>query len=103
MGKVLPQRIFTYAAFCTNTPFKHPEGEEVDVALQTKLAKVYQTYENNVLYMVYGSIEEAVALARKVSEGDERVLVLVTGSLHLVGGLLKVFEKEKAELNKVLS
>jgi len=103
MGKVLPQRIFTYAAFCTNTPFKHPEGEAVDVKLQTKLSKVYQTYENNVLYMVYGSIEETVALARKVSEGDERVLVLVTGSLHLVGGLLKVFEKEKADLNKVLS
>jgi folylpolyglutamate synthase len=103
MGKVLPQRIFTYAAFCTNTPFKHPDGEEVDVVLQEKLAKVYQTYENNVLYMVYGSIEEAVALARKVSEGDERVLVLVTGSLHLVGGLLKVLEKDKSDLNKVLS
>lgn len=49
--------------------------------------------------MVYGSVEEAVDLAQKVSEGEgERVLVLVTGSLHLAGGVLEILDRRmKAE------
>ncbi|PVH86510.1 FolC bifunctional protein [Cadophora sp. DSE1049] len=91
-------RIFTYAAFCTNRAFKVPErsGEEVvdiDVKLQEGLAKTYMSIDSNPLNMVYGSVEEAVELAYKVSEGDERVLVLVTGSLHLAGAVLEVLEK----------
>jgi folylpolyglutamate synthase len=88
--------LFRYAAFCTNEPFTATtEGKHLNFELQERIAKVYQGIEGNPLHMVYGSVEEAVRLALRVSEGDERVLVLVTGSLHLVGGLLQVLEKGK--------
>ena len=91
MPKRLPARIFTFAAFCTNTPFKG--GEAVNLELQTKLGLLYQRIDSNALHIEYGSVEEAVELARRVSEDNERILVLVTGSLHLVGGLLQVLRE----------
>jgi len=93
---------FTYAAFCTNVPFKEEKGEGEEgqgLEVQEKAAKLYKKMDANQLYMVYGSIEEAVALARKVSEGDEKVMVFVTGSLYLVGGLMKVLDKQAEERN----
>jgi len=90
--------VFTYAAFCTNTPFQADAAiNAVDLEPQEKMANKYQLLDSNVLHMVFGSIEEAVALARRVSEGDERVLVFVTGSLHLVGGLLKVLGRDASD------
>lgn len=86
---------FRYAAFCTNTAFKDELGADVDLSNQESTAAVYERADRNSLFMCYGSVEEAVALARKVSEGDERLLVLVTGSLHLVGALLKVLESPR--------
>jgi folylpolyglutamate synthase len=47
--------------------------------------------------MAFETIEEAVELAQRVSKGNERLVVLVTGSLHLVGGVLQVLEHLKAE------
>ena len=47
--------------------------------------------------MSYATIEEAVQLARRVSGGDEQVLVLVTGSLYLVGGVLQVLQRNKVQ------
>ncbi|TVY28801.1 Folylpolyglutamate synthase [Lachnellula hyalina] len=89
-------QLFTYAAFCTNEPFTATnEGKNVNLKLQEGMAMLYQGLDGNALHMVYGSVEEAVRLAMRVSEGDERVLVLVTGSLHLVGGLLQVLERGK--------
>jgi folylpolyglutamate synthase len=46
---------------------------------------------------VLKTIEEAVSTARKVARewadgSDAEVMVLVTGSLHLVGGALEVLE-----------
>ncbi|KAH7412665.1 Mur ligase [Cadophora sp. MPI-SDFR-AT-0126] len=96
-------RIFTYAAFCTNRAFKVQEGSgevvDIDVKLQEELARTYMSIDSNPLNMVYGSVEEAVELAYKVSEGDERVLVLVTGSLHLAGAVLEVLEKRGLEVS----
>jgi len=88
-------QLFTYAAFCKNEPFA-TDGP-VDLKCQEKLASAYTWIDGNQLTMCYGSVEEAVDLAYRVSEGDERVLVLVTGSLHLVGGLLQVLEKREKE------
>ena len=87
-------RVFTYAAFCTNTPFKNEADQETDLRLQEGLSKMYGRLDANPMHMCYSSVEEAVELALRISEGDERVLVLATGSLHLVGGLLKVLEKQ---------
>lgn len=94
-GAQSASKIFTYAAFCTNTPFKDDVGKDVDLSLQERLAEVYNGMQDgNSTHMCYGNVEEAVEFARKVSAGEERVLVLVTGSLYLVGGLMKVLEKQ---------
>lgn len=89
-----PRYKFTYAAFCTNRVWKAGETKAEDLQLQQEMALTFQKLDGNRLYEVYGSVEEAVDLAYKVSEGElERVLVLVTGSLHLAGGVLEVLEK----------
>ena len=102
-ARYMKGRMFTYAAFCKNRPFKVSDEEEgkedVDVELQDGLAKLYMSIDSNPLNMVYESAEEAVDLAYKVSEGDERVLVLVTGSLHLAGAVLEVLQKRGLDIN----
>ncbi|CZT40620.1 related to folC [Rhynchosporium secalis] len=95
-----PRRAFTYAAFCTNRPFtvEQDSTEEVDLTLQNHMARKYMRLDRgNPCHMVYGSAEEAVDLAYKVSEGEERVLVLVTGSLHLAGAVLQVLEEKRGK------
>ena len=90
--------MFTYAAFPTNTPFMVSTGKQtVDLKAQDRLASVYQSLDGNGLHMSYASIEEAVQLARRVSDDDEPLLVFVTGSLHLVGGVLQVLKRIKRD------
>ncbi|KAK2624896.1 hypothetical protein QTJ16_006089 [Diplocarpon rosae] len=91
----LGQKIFTYAAFCTNHVWN--DKQDVDTSVQQDLANLYTHLDSNELCEAYGSVEQAVDLAYRVSEGDERVLVLVTGSLHLAGGVLEVIEQRRAE------
>ena len=88
------KKMFTYAAFCTNIPFKSQVPKDLDLRPQEETAKVYESIASNSLNISYGSVEEAVRLARRVSNGDEKVLVLVTGSLHLVGALLTVLARD---------
>ena len=90
------RKMFTYGAFCTNIPFKSEVPKDLDLRPQKQTAATYQSVASNSLNVSYGSVEEAVELARKVSQGDEKVLVLVTGSLHLVGALLKVLGRDAA-------
>jgi folylpolyglutamate synthase len=87
-------RVFTYAAFCTNTPFKDEVDPAVDLQRQERMADAYVRCDDSSLPVCYSSVEEAVEMAAKISGGHERVLVLATGSLYLVGGLLKVLEKQ---------
>ena len=84
------KKMFTYAAFCTNIPFKSQVPADLDLGPQKETAKVYESITSNSLNIYYSNVEEAIQLARRVSAGDERILVLVTGSLHLVGALFKV-------------
>jgi len=94
----LGRAMFTYAAFPTNTPFMVSTGKQtVDLKAQDRLASVYQSLDGNGLHMSYASIEEAVQLARRVSDDDEPLLVFVTGSLHLVGGVLQVLKRIKRD------
>ena len=88
-------RLFTYAAFPTNTPFQEPSPATApDIQAQERLGAIYGDISGNSLYMAYETVEEAVLLAQRVSAEDERVLVFVTGSLHLVGGVLTVLESQ---------
>ncbi|KAH6672143.1 Mur ligase [Halenospora varia] len=94
---------FTFAAFCTNDPYAKAKSPSIPLdrwetrpeqqrfVQQEKLANAYRSLESNTLYEVYGNVEEAVKLARRIAVQEEgRLLVLVTGSLKLVGGVLTV-------------
>ncbi|EKD17385.1 uncharacterized protein L3040_008424 [Drepanopeziza brunnea f. sp. 'multigermtubi'] len=100
--RLAPQRCkFTYAAFCTNKVRK--TKTEQDLTVQKDLANVFTMLDGNQLCGVYGSVDEAVHLAYKVSKREgERVLVLVTGSLHLAGGVLKVLERKMEARGKLM-
>lgn len=105
---------FTHAVFCTNITFKE-EGYRPDLMsmntssaavqrleVQRGLAETWKGVDPDAVVQVKGSIEEAVAWCRGVAEmeaengdGKEEVMVLVTGSVHLVGGFLEVLETGK--------
>jgi folylpolyglutamate synthase len=112
------ERPFTHTIFCTNTTFKEtgfrPDLVSVntnvenlrELSVQRKLARTWEEIDTAAEVRVVGSIEEAVDIARDLArqerddigqggkEGRGKVMVLVTGSLHLVGGLLEVLESE---------
>ncbi|KAI4244749.1 MAG: hypothetical protein LQ352_006731 [Teloschistes flavicans] len=102
---------FTHVVFCTNVTFKD-EGYRPDlVSINTDRQKVEALEVQMGLRdawkeldggtgepEVKGSIEEAVEWVRglKAREGEEEdMLVLVTGSSHLVGGFLEVLESRE--------
>ena len=104
---------FTHAVFCTNITFRE-EGYRPDLMsmntsstavekldVQKGLAETWRGVDPETIVEVKGSIEEAVEWCRDVAgvergdvEGD--VMVLVTGSVHLVGGFLEVLESGKS-------
>lgn len=76
-----------------------------ELKVQNELAKTWRGIDDQAEVVVKGSIEEAVKWIRSVAadsrnermeekeEGEvEQVMVLVTGSVHLVGGFLEVLE-----------
>lgn len=98
---------FTHAIFCTNTTFKeagfkpdlmsantNPSDVE-ELKVQKQLAETWQTIDQQADVSVVKTIEEAVELVRAASlQTQDQVTALVTGSLHLVGGLLEVIESD---------
>jgi folylpolyglutamate synthase len=86
----------TYASAGT-TPDLTSVGTNADdvsaLAVQNELAAAWREVEPEAQVEVRRTIEEAVGVVRgdRVGEGVRKV-VLVTGSLHLVGGLLEVLE-----------
>ena len=94
------RHIFSNAAFCTNAPYKTIDPNEDPIAddlrVQRTIADAWSEFEPDTEIEVYSSIEEAVENAREISKENEKLLVLVTGSLHLVGGFLKVLQGERA-------
>lgn len=81
----------SHGIFCPNTIFK-PQQEE-DVTLQRAMKDAWSEMMPESSSTLCGSIEEAVEHARKAAQGKE-VHVFVTGSLHLVGGLIRVLERK---------
>jgi folylpolyglutamate synthase len=68
--------------------------EDIDtLRVQKDLAATWRDMDSQAEVHVLGTIEEAVALARSIA-GDEPTEVLVTGSLHLVGGCIEILESE---------
>lgn len=107
---------FTHVIFTTNQT--HSEGYKPDLvsintnqqdvdtlAVQRALAQTWSEIDDNAHVQVLKTIEEAIAVARSIAGkwaetagADPEVMVLITGSLHLVGGAVEVLETEATEL-----
>jgi folylpolyglutamate synthase len=102
------QPTFTNVLFCTNTTYASagttPDliavGANVDdvsaLTVQNELAATWRGVDPQASVEVKRTIEEAMRFVREDGTGQEkgeiRKVVLVTGSLHLVGGVLEVLE-----------
>jgi folylpolyglutamate synthase len=104
---------FTHVIFTTNQTFSegfkpdlvsiNTNQQDVDtLAVQKELAQTWSEIDSSAQVHVLKTIEEAIRTARSVARDMERdesadseVMVLITGSLHLVGGALEVLETEK--------
>lgn len=104
------QQPFTHAVFCTNITFAQ-EGYGPDLLsvntnaqevaaldVQKRLAKTWEGIDPGAEVLVRRTIEEAVGWVRgiarevKAENQEGEVKVLVTGSVHLVGGFLEILE-----------
>lgn len=106
------QQPFTHIVFCTNTTYRESgyrpdltsintnSADVAQLSVQNALAETWRGIDPAAEVKVMRTIEDAVDFARGVAgkrsgSGDELdVKVLVTGSLHLVGGLIEVLEAE---------
>ncbi|KAF2859048.1 Mur ligase [Piedraia hortae CBS 480.64] len=99
--------VFDIAIFCPNVTYENAgykadlisinvSQDDVDsLRVQREMAEACKEINPETKPIVCGTIEEAVARVRKLAGRDTReVDVLVTGSLHLVGGLIEVVEAE---------
>lgn len=94
---------FTHTIFTTNVTFKSagykPElvsyntnSSDVEtLKVQNELAEMWAKIDPAANVLVTGTIEEALILVRDILGGEEG-LVLITGSLHLVGGAIEVLQ-----------
>ena len=98
-------RPFTHVVFCTNVTFREsgyrPDLQSINadatavqsLAVQKGLAETWKGLDPTSHVNVVSSIEEAVSWCNSVAdELKEEIMVLVTGSVHLVGGFLEVLE-----------
>jgi folylpolyglutamate synthase len=101
---------FTHVIFTTNQTFSkgykpdlvsiNTNQQDVDtLAVQKALAQTWSEIDSSAEVHVLKTIEEAIGTARSVAHSwskdagaDAEVMVLITGSLHLVGGALEVLE-----------
>jgi folylpolyglutamate synthase len=95
---------FTHCIFTTNVTFKEAGYKPDLLALNTnshevkafkvqkELAAVWSELDPSSMVSVVGTIEEAVDAAKKAAGVYGQGMVLITGSLHLVGGAFDVLE-----------
>jgi folylpolyglutamate synthase len=106
---------FTHVIFTTNQTFSegykpdlvsiNTNHQDVDtLAVQKALAKTWSDIDSTAEVKVLKTIEEAVTTARGIAGdwarqvgADAEVMVLITGSLHLVGGALEMLETHPAK------
>lgn len=105
------QPAFDHAIFCTNVTFAKAgykrdfvnhgiDPSEVEsMSVQRRLAEKWKGLDPHCEVVVLPTIEEALQYARHVAEGMEggkKLQVYVTGSLHLVGGVLGLLDEADA-------
>ncbi|CAD0111313.1 unnamed protein product [Aureobasidium uvarum] len=99
------QKPFSHAFFCTNTTYAesgfrpdltsiNTNASDVEtLSVQNSLAETWRGVDQTCHVRVLRTVEEAVNAAREVAgKQNEQVMVLATGSLHLVGGVVEVLE-----------
>lgn len=105
---------FTHVIFTTNQTFAdgykpdlvsiNINQQDVDsLAVQKALAQTWSNIDSKAEVHVLRTIEEAITTARDIAsrhvelaDAGGQVAVLVTGSLHLVGGVIEVLESHQA-------
>ncbi|KAG6013784.1 methionine-synthesizing 5- methyltetrahydropteroyltriglutamate--homocysteine methyltransferase [Claviceps pusilla] len=105
------QPAFDHAIFCTNVTLAKAgykrdfvnhgiDPSEVEsMSVQRRLAEKWKGLDPHCKVAILPTIEEALQYARHVAEGLEggkKLQVYVTGSLHLVGGVLGLLEEADA-------
>ncbi|KAL0474985.1 folC protein [Neurospora intermedia] len=89
--------VFTYAVLTRNEEKAPAEGEpERDLAVQLQGQKIVQEASAGTETSVYNAVESAMEQVQKIAEqarkNGKTCNVLVTGSFHLLGGVLKTVE-----------
>ncbi|KAH6651214.1 Mur ligase [Chaetomium tenue] len=86
---------FTHAIFTRNEEQK-PEGEDRDLSTQTRAQETMRefdsTTETTVRNAVEPTIEQVKSIAAQARKDGKACKVLVTGSFHLVGAVLKLID-----------
>lgn len=86
--------IFHHAIFTRNDLEKLTEGEVRDMEVQQQAAELMSKESPECLVSVSDNIENTIAEAQRIASERGINKILVTGSLHLVGGILRVLEPE---------
>ncbi|KAI9816056.1 MAG: Folylpolyglutamate synthetase [Pycnora praestabilis] len=100
------ERPFTHAVFCSNITFKDSgykadlvsinanSADVEELSVQKGLATTWAAIDPETEVRVVRTIEEAAGWVRELAKEDseEVVKVLITGSVHLVGGFLEVLD-----------
>ncbi|KAK0745772.1 hypothetical protein B0T18DRAFT_325097 [Schizothecium vesticola] len=88
--------VFTHAVFTRNEETAPTEGEERDLSVQNQARATLQESDAGTETHVLSAVQPAVELVRGIAadtKKDGKVCkVLVTGSFHLVGAVLKTIE-----------
>ncbi|KAF8458804.1 Mur ligase [Kalaharituber pfeilii] len=110
-ARVEEEPLFHHAIFTTNITCRNnsvkpdlvynkhgPDTLEIqELTVQRELENEWRVLENGVPTSLSRSVEEAVEVARGLAGEGEELVVLVTGSLRLVGGVLVVLEWNEEE------
>lgn len=63
-----------------------------DLTVQKRFAEVWAELDQTPIIHTLPTIQDAIELIKELSEEQETTDVLVTGSIHLVGGALTLLE-----------
>ncbi|KHN96710.1 Folylpolyglutamate synthetase [Metarhizium album ARSEF 1941] len=91
VGQVVGRDVFKAAVFTRNEPKGAGDG---DVSVQEGAAKTMRDLVPACDTAVFDNVEDAVLHARNLVRRMGNAKVLVTGSMHLVGGVLRVLEPD---------
>lgn len=87
-------QIFSHGFFTTNDVGKPGASETRDMTVQQKAAQTFQDLDSTSTIHTFNNTTDAVEEARKLVEQGKKQKVLVTGSMHLVGGVLRALEPQ---------